>query len=174
MKSVKVSLNRAQKVNNYIAGVKEQLANAPVSNSIKAENIYLPLNHLFNAASKRAFENVVSSLARQRQVKVVSTTQLKVIDEVKFFGAQAVGERKIFDAAQKVANAVNHYSDRGFITGVLCKLIMIQLATEPHQLEKYVICSYVALSPEGLEYLKANPSKVEFQEGTLPLNSEDL
>lgn len=171
MKSVTVSLNRAKK---SIHEAEELLKNAPASNALKVEDIYLPLNHLFNAAAKHAFEIQVNQTFVQREIKMVTTTQTKVIDEVRYFGAVAVGERKIFDACQKVANAVNHYADRGFVTGVLCKLIMLQLATEPHQLKRWVVCSYVALSPEGIEYLKTNPTKVEFSVGGLPLNSDDL
>lgn len=176
MKSVKVSLNRARKpVQEVLKEAEELLKSAPTQgSSLKVEDIYLPLNHLFDQAAKRAFENVVTQLTIQRESKVVSTTKIKVIDQVRYFGAQAVGERKIFDACQKVANIVNLYANKGYVTGVLVKLCLMQLATEPFQLERYIVFSYVSLSPEGLEYLKLNPTKVEFPEGGLPLNSEDL
>lgn len=132
------------------------------SASMGIENLYLPYNHLFSAASKRAFQNEVKQHIVERELKVITTTALKVIDEVRYFGARATGERKIFDAAQKVANTVNFYASKRFVTGALLKLALIQLATEPHELEEFVVVSYVALSPEGLEYLRANPTKVEF------------
>ena len=141
--------------------------------SLKVENIYLPLNHLFNQAAKRAFERHVDQEFTERKVSYVTSLEREVIDEVRYFGSVAVGERKIFDAAQKVANQINFYCDKGFVTGQLCKLIMVQLATEPHQLERWAIVSYVALSPEGIAFLKSNPTKIEFEVGSVPFTSDD-
>lgn len=172
MKTVKVNLNKVRKT---IKKVEELLQKAPKSpNALQVHDIYLPLNHLFNQASKWAFEHPVKTMVVPRKVRYIATTDTTVYDHVKFFGASAVGERKIFDAAQKVANTVNFYADRGYVTGVLTKLILLQLVTEPHQLERWVICSYVALSAEGIEYLEKNPSKVEFPLGGVPENVEDL
>lgn len=176
MKTVKVSLNRARKsAKSILDEAEELLKRVPdEGSSLKVTDIYLPLNHLFDHAAKRAFETVVHQTSSQRELKVISTTRTKVIDQVKYFGATAVGERKIFDAAQKVANTVNFYANKGYVTGVLSKLIMYQLATEPFQLERWLLLSYVSLSPEGLEYLTNNPTKVEFSIGGLPMNVEDL
>jgi hypothetical protein len=175
MRSVKVSLSRAQKLLDQGEKLVKSLEKSGPA-TLKVENIYLPLNHLFSAATKRAFENEVAQTTIERTLKVVSTTKTKVYDQVRFFGATAVGERKIFDAAQKIANQINALAEKGFITGVLTgsRLILYQLATEPHQLEQWIITSFVALSPEGLEYLRKNPTKLQFPVGGVPLNSDDL
>lgn len=136
--------------------------------ALKLHDIYLPLNHLFNAAAKRAFTRQVKDLRPIRDLVFFSDLQTKVQDTVKYFGAQVRGERKIFDAAQKVANHVNFYADKGFITGYLTKLMLCPLVSEPHQLERFVVVSYVAFSPEGLKFLEANPCPIEFKEGGLP------
>lgn len=174
MPSVKVALNRARKLADKGEKLIKDLKDEP--NKINVNDIYLPLNHLFNQAAKRAFERKVDNTVTEREVKMLTTTKAKEIDQVRFFGAKAVGERKIFDAAQKVANQINHYADKGLITGVMgnCKLMMIQLATEPFQLEQWIVMSYVALSPYGIDYLKSNPTKIEFEVGGVPLNSDDL
>jgi len=176
MKSVKISLNRAKKssISDAINKAEELLKNFPASNSIKADDIYLPLNHLFNTAAKRAMDIKVEHTVIERELTYVTTTQKKVIDQVRYFGAMAVGERNIFDAAQKVANQINQYANKGFVTGSLCKLLMIKFVTEPHQLERWAIVSYVALSPEGIEFMDKNPTKLSFDIGAVPLNSEDL
>lgn len=175
MKSVKVSLNSARKPIQQSDELAKIIEQSPATNSLKVEDIYLPLNHLFSAATKRAFQNEVKQLAIQRTLTFqVTTTQTKVVDQVKYFGAMAKGERSIYDAAQKVANMVNYYSDRGFVTGVLTKLVMIKFVTEPHELEKWAIISYIALSPQGLEHLEKNPTKISFPEGGVPSNLEDL
>lgn len=135
-------------------------------------DIYLPLNHLFNSAAKRAFQNKIE-LLKQERFSINSPFE-KVVDEVRFFGCKAVGERKIFDAAQNVANEVNFYANLGFVTGAMTKLLLYKLFSEPFQLEQWVVLSYIALSPEGLEYLKNNPSKIEMEiGGTIPITPRE-
>lgn len=138
----------------------------PQGNALKIEDIYLPLNHLFNAAAKHAFEETVKELKPRRQAKYDLSGFIQ--DEVRYFGSKAVGERKIFDAAQRVANQVNFYADRGFVTGVLTKLSLFELFTEPHQLKQYIVVSFVAMSPAGIEFITKNPSPIEFEEGAVP------
>lgn len=144
------------------------LAIAEGSN-LKVQSIYLPLNHLFNQASKRAFEISVKQVPPPpRKLTFITDTRGIAIDEVRFFGAKAVGERQIFDAAQKVANLVNEYASKGFVTAELQKLLLVQLVTEPHQLEEYLVLSYVALSEQGIQYLTKNPTNLEFAQGSVP------
>lgn len=141
------------------------------SSAMKVEDIYLPLNHLFSVASKQAFQFEKDQIKSVRKVKVLYTTVDKVTDEVRFFGARVTGERNIFDAAKTVATTINELSKDGFITGVLkgCKLMLIELATEPHQLKQWVVVSYVSLSPQGIEALKSKkyPTLVD-DPGSLP------
>lgn len=149
--------------------LEEALMDYKAKAALNIDKIYLPLNHIFNQASKRAFQTSVDKTMIERTKTVITDLVVEVLDEVRYFGSTAVGECEIFDAAQKVASQVNEYADQGFVTGVLgCPLIMLKLATEPHELEKYAVLSYVALSPEGIKYLKDNPSKVEFNAGTIP------
>lgn len=135
----------------------EDFEDPKVKSSIKVEDIYLPLNHLFSLATKQAFKFEKTQIKNVRKVKVIYTTVDKVTDEVRFFGSKVTGERNIFDAAKSVANTINDLSKDGFITGVLkgCRLMLIELATEPHQLQQWLVVSYVSLSPQGIEALKS-------------------
>lgn len=141
-----------------IKAAEDLLKNVDYTNAskLKIEDIYLPLNHLFSVASKQAFKFEKDQLKSVRKVKVIYTTIDKVTDEVRFFGARVTGERNIFDAAKTVATTINELAKDGFITGVLkgCKLMLIELATEPHQLQEWIVVSYVSLSPQGIEALK--------------------
>ncbi|SRR6266481_2367346 len=132
---------------------------------IKYHDIYLGLNHLFNAASKQAFEFEVDSIHPKRKIKVIISTQTETQDEVKFFGAKVTGERNIFDAAKHVANTVNEMAKEGYVTGVLkgCKLIVLDLVREPHELAKFYVLSYPALSQYGVEALKTKKFQTYFE-----------
>lgn len=179
MKSITVSLGHPEASKSFPEKVEkkieEELANNPATNAVRVIDIYLPLNHLFNQAAKKAFQNKVKDTVVERSLKVISSTQVKVVDQVRYFGAKAVGDRKIFDAAQKVANQINEYANKGYVTGVLgTPLLLMPLATEPHELEKYFILSYVSLSPTGLEHLDKNPTKLEFEMGGVPNDCDDL
>ncbi len=132
---------------------------------IKHHDIYLGLNHLFSAATKKAFEFEVDSIHPKRQIKVIISTQTETQDEVKFFGCKVTGERNIFDAAKHVANNINELAKEGFITGVLkdCKLIVLELAREPHELPKFYVLSYPALNQYGVDALKTKKFPTYFE-----------
>lgn len=164
----KTKTSAISRLSQAVKEVEKEVAEMTKGSPMQVENIYLPLNHLFNAAAKRAFKIEVKELNPVRQVTAVATTQFKVKDTVRYFGARAVGERKIFDAAQKVANKINELANHGFVSGVLTKLVAIKLATEPFQLEQYVVISYVAVTDAGLEWLRKNPTELEMQEGEIP------
>lgn len=139
--------------------------------SLHVENIYLPLNHLFTQASKKAFQTRISSTIHLRKVEayIEEEEAFYVEDRVKYFGSRSIGERGIFDAATRVADQINKLSAAGYVTAVLGgPLMLYQLRTEPHQIETFAIISYVALTPEGISYLEKNPSKLEFREGEIP------
>lgn len=144
----------------------EQLKNALEAGSYK-ENIhlpaaklevndaYLPLNHLFNAAAKKAFKKEVKTLIVKRK----GMFDQDVIDRVAFFSCQAIGERNIFDAAKHVANTINGYASEGFVTGYLVKLSIIKLFSEEWELDKYVVFSYPCMTDDG--YKKAQERGIQ-------------
>jgi len=129
---------------------KETLVTPPV---IQAEDAYLPLNHLFNAASKKAFKKEVKTLISKRHSPIMP---VEATDRVAFFGCVAVGERNIFDAAKCVAYTVNGYASQGLVTGVLLKLSIIKLWSEEWELDKYVVVSYPCMTSEGYDLAKAD------------------
>lgn len=143
------------------------------TSTIQTESIYLPLNHLFTASSKRAMrqEFTTGTSVRQRKLEVITSICGAYVDDpVTFFGCVAVGERKIFDAAKQVAWAVNECSKEGWVTGGMkdMKLSLIRLVSEPHELEKFVIISYVSMTFYGYTEMKKRDFKAEFALGELP------
>lgn len=135
-----------------------------------AQDIYLPLNHLFSQATKKAFENVVTKIIVDRVSKVTtSTIQHTVYDQVRYFGIKAIGERCIFDAAKRLANQINDLASKGYITGVLGpKLSLFQLATEPHQLPEWLVLCYPCFSEQGLAWVESEDFDTEFKIGGIP------
>lgn len=184
MKTITVDLSKGKKDESpsvqdtlkQVRDLQEELEKNPISNSLYVQDAYLALNHLFNQAAKRAYENQVKQLVNPRKLKVVRTTKLEVFDRVRFFGVVASGERKIFDAAREVANSINELANKGYITGALCRLSIMRLATEPHELDKFIIMSYPCLSPEGYEHVQNSNYTLDFEgaNGTMPINLEDI
>lgn len=130
--------------------------------ALQVHDIYLPLNHLFTRAAKQALKNQVKDLNPKRRLNPPVDLTLEIEDTVRFFGSTTEGgERGIFDAAKKVANQINFYAERGLVTGALSKLLCIQLATQPHELDKYMVVSYVAFSPQGVKLLTETPDSLQ-------------
>ena len=124
-------------------------------------DIYLPLNHLFNQAAKKAFQFQVKGAVNKRTIEKHDGGKVEVIDKVRYFMTEAVGEREIFNSAQKIANEINSLALKGYVTGALLKLGMIKLSTEPHELERYMVVSYVSINKQGSLFLEKNPSLFE-------------
>jgi hypothetical protein len=162
---------KIEEIEKFIEETSDLLKAGKLSAQVKVENIYLPLNHLFNAAAKRAFAaRSVSEQNPMRKIKFLTTTQTEVQDEVRFFGSRAIGERNIFDAAKKVAGAINHLAGEGYITGVMksCKLMLMELVSEPHELPQFLVLSYPCVSPQGVDYLKSHKCDELFEMSEMP------
>jgi hypothetical protein len=124
----------------------------PISlSTLQLHDAYLPLNHLFSQASKKAFENEVKELNPKRPDPFGLG---QIIDILVRIEAIAPGERKIFDAAKTVANLINGLADRKYITGAMTKLAIVQLYTEPFCLPEYAVFSFVSLKSESIEEIK--------------------
>jgi hypothetical protein len=136
--------------------------------AIDVQDIYLPLNHLFSQATKRAFRNQVKTLKSYRKLANPVTLNQVIQDEVRYFGATALSERKIFDAAKAVVDYVNQLSSQGYVTGYLTKLSIIRLASEPHELEKYMVFCFPCLTPDGIKSVDINDHLLSIKEGEIP------
>lgn len=139
------------------------------SEALVVHDIYLPLNHLFNNAAKKAFSQKVTASPHVRKVKYSGNfVHENVIDPITYFGSVAVGERNIFDAAKEVANSINACAKEGWITGSLTKLALIKLASEVHEVERYIVVSYVAMTQFGFENVEIRKMDTQFKLGGLP------
>lgn len=142
--------------------------------ALDIQDLYLAYNHLFNPAAKKALSIAVKENTTERTLKHVYTTAKSEIDEVKHFTTTVQGQDNIINGAQKIIDIVNEYADQGFVTGAMVKLGLVRLVNETHQLEKYTIFSYVALSPAGIKVLESNIKQLPTKSVEEELVSERL
>jgi hypothetical protein len=125
-----------------------------IVSSLQTTDLYLAYNHLFSPATKLAYKNLVTNQVPQRKLSVLSTLKTAVFDRVLYFGVIAVGEDKIFEASKRLASVINSLSKMDYVTGALCRMGMIKLATEPHELPRYAIFSFPSVTQESVRKIK--------------------
>ena len=126
----------------------ETVIEGPVLQTIDLSVAY---SHMFSAAAKRGMATKVKELIHKRDITMPITLQTIAHDKVEFFGALAIGEEKIVKAGRLVAENINRYAAKGYVTGCLAPLAAIKLATEPHELPKYAVYCFVSLTQAGIE-----------------------
>ena len=134
---------------------------------MQVENIYLPFKSLFSKAAQKALSIKAMSTIHQRKIHYINSLKTIALDRVTFFGKKC-DEDSILPAVQKLAIEINELASKGFVTAALCPLIYLKLASEPHELSKYLVLSYIAISDEGREYLAKEKKFSVFEEGALP------
>jgi hypothetical protein len=122
---------------------------------------------MFSAAAKLGMSNKINSLLPKRTLKNPILLGTEVVDVVHYFSAVAVGADKMVKAARLVTDRINFYASKGCVTGRLSNLQAIQLINEPHELEKYAVCCFVALNHEGIEIAKTDDSGILVKEGEI-------
>ncbi len=133
------------------------------------KDIYLPLNHLFSEASKKAFEFESTETEFQRERKALANIHKKSSSktlekvEARYIGTYVKGQKGIYDGAKKVANRVNELASKGYVVGCLkgAQLFLYELIREDYELEKYFLLSYIILTPAGLKYIEQNPINLD-------------
>jgi hypothetical protein len=158
------------------------------------EEIYPTFRPLFTDKAAQALHTKVNNMIHQRDVMhgPVPVTEFlaklriksakgaldrgdigyrRVCDPVVFLGSRS-HVTEIGSAIAKVAETVNHLADKGYITGALTPLSIIEL-TCPDVDQKYLIVSYVAVTQAGKVYIDQNLKHMNFEEGGTPLSVKE-
>lgn len=139
------------------------------SNELKIDNIYLPYNYLFTKEAKKVFRNKVYNTINSHKLENGEI----VLCPVQYLGSACTGEEDILKAAIKVSDKINELAAKGFLFGVLLELGLFELyKSSPLDPQKYLVLCYVAVTPEGDEYLK-EMKPPQFEMGGIPDNVSD-
>lgn len=164
-KSISESLADLTKSFEKVIQENSKLVQGP---AIQITDLSLAYNHMFSPASERGMQTKVKSLNPEREIKVLNTTQLKVFDKVEYFAAVAVGKKNIVKAARQICELINKYSAKGYITGCLQPLSVMELPVEPFRLEEYTVLCFVSMTEEGSKELALEKSPLHKKEDEMP------
>jgi len=133
-------------------------------------DLYFPYNNFFSKAAKCAMSVKVKKLRNTDKLSVTHTTALTCSVTYPTVGCVAVGEEAVWKAAKAVCKVVNELSRFGYVRGFIAPLTAVKLATEPHELEKWIVASFPMVSSEGQKLLEEDREFGELlcPEGGLP------
>ncbi len=134
--------------------------------ALTSYDLTIPYSHMFSTAAKHALSRKVTELNPKRKT-LLAPIEGEVYDKVEFFSAIAVGPEKVVKAARIITDLINHYAAKGYVTGCLAPLSYIKLFSEPHELPKYAIFCFVAMSDQGCKALEAAKCPYAVLEGMI-------
>lgn len=128
---------------------------------LQVADLYIPYNHLYSDAAKKAVPFKKKSLKPARNQLLSSKLlpdgteegeYIRVFDEIMFFSVISRGEGSLYQAAKKVMKDVNELADKGFVSGYLSNLSYLRLKMDGLTLPHAVFC-FPAVTPEGVQWL---------------------
>jgi len=136
--------------------------------ALQVHDLSLAYNHMFSAAAKKGMERKVTTQIVKREIVTVSQLSPQfAVDKVEYFSCIANGKEKLYKAARMVADNINRYAARGYVTGTLAPLSCIELCREPHELERYAVYCFVAMTQAGSTMAKNDTSGICTVEGAI-------
>lgn len=141
--------------------------------------LHVKVRNLIHSRNEECGHEGVASLLHKLQIKA-ATVKLesgqigwhRVMDMVNFFGLTA-DEHNVDAAIAKTINTINDLAERGYITGAMAPLSIIQLQTTDFFSKSYCIVSYLAVNSAGQLYVDSNLQDMIFKEGGTPLAFKD-
>lgn len=158
--------------------------------SILESNIYPQMRPFFTDKAGKVLHNKINNLIHQRMVPVghegvaslLSKLNIKsatealatglagwqrALDIVVYIGS-ACNREELGLAAEKVIRAINELAEKGYITGAMLPLSIIQLSEQAPEDSRYLIVSYVALTSVGQKYAQHSMPDMLFTECGIP------
>lgn len=128
----------------------------------------LAYNHMFSPAAKLGMSRKIKDLNPEREIDHGSTQKIRTRDKVEYFAALVSGEEKIVKAARRIAEYINKLASKGYITGCLAPISALNMLSQPHELQKYAVMCFVAVTEDGSKMIATDKPIFLISEGDLP------
>ncbi len=162
---------------------------------IRQTNIYPSMRRYFTDKAAKALHKKCPTMLNQRNEEVghsglaelLSKFDIKsarealdsgtmgykrVVDCVMFLGS-ACSREELGLSAEKLIVTINDLADKGYITGAMAPLSIIELAEVVPADIRYAMISYVAITEKGQKYAESVHADRFFKEGGMPTKVGD-
>lgn len=134
-----------QDMTNAIEGKNRKAKEIPTPDSLDLSLVY---GHLFTPASILAMKNRLLGLSLTR----LEANGETACDWVNFFSV-ICSEEDVYTTAQSITKDINDLSEKGFVTGCLTPLSMVEFH-KPLPGRTFAVYCFVSLTEEGSQFAK--------------------